>query len=36
MVGLKNAIAVLLFLICLTFSLLYQGLIMNRDYGYEL
>jgi raffinose/stachyose/melibiose transport system permease protein len=34
--GYGNAIAVLLFLICLTFSLLYQGLIMNRDYGYEL
>jgi raffinose/stachyose/melibiose transport system permease protein len=34
--GYGNAIAVLLFLICLTFSLLYQGLVMNRDYGYEL
>lgn len=34
--GYGNAIAVLLFLICLIFSLLYQGLIMNRDYGFDL
>jgi raffinose/stachyose/melibiose transport system permease protein len=34
--GYGNAIAVLLFLICLTFSLLYQGLVMNRDYGFDL
>lgn len=34
--GYGNAIAVLLFLICLTFSLLYQGFVMKQDYGYEL
>jgi raffinose/stachyose/melibiose transport system permease protein len=32
-IGYGSAAAVILFLICLTFSLIYQRQVMRRDYG---